>query len=340
MTTRRHFLIGTAAMLGAPAIVRAQTKEIVVGGPGGMAGLMRDEIVPAFEKRTGAKVLFEGSRSVVNLQKLQTSKDKPTMSVVMMDEDIMLRAGGEGLIAPVTPAGVKGLSKVVPVAIAKDGMWVRYKTPRVAVAFNSTRVPGGVPTWAELWDAKYRGKLAVPHMSLTSTANVLTIASHLETGKPFQEAQYDVDAGFKKLRALKPNVMAFYNNGQQGQALLEQGEAWAIPGEITSYVLLRKGEGVKIDLAAPKEGSFGIPSSVAEVKGAPNPELAREFITELLEAPAQKLFAERYFDSPANPSTPVGPGIMSPSEMFNTDWEFVSKNRAAWIERFDREVVA
>jgi putative spermidine/putrescine transport system substrate-binding protein len=262
------------------------------------------------------------------------------MSVVMMDEDVMLRAAGESLIAPATAAAVPTLGQLPAVSVAREGLWVRYKTPRTAIAFNSTRVPNGIAAWADIWEAPYRGKLAFPHMSLTSAPNVMTIAAHLETGKPLQEAQYDVDAGFRKLRALKPNVFAFYNNGQQGQALLEQGEAWALPGEITSYVLLRKSEGVPVDLATPREGSFGLPSCVALVKNGPAAELAQAFIDELLSVRVQELFATRFFDSPANPAARVGPGIVPPTQMFNTDWEFVAQNRAAWIERFDREIVA
>jgi putative spermidine/putrescine transport system substrate-binding protein len=329
-----------ATLLSAPAIGQAQAREIVVGGPGGMAGVMRDLVVPDFERKNNCKVLYEGSRSVVNLQKLQTDKARPKMSVVMMDEDIMLRAGDEGLIAPVSRTQVPLLSEIAPAAVAKDSLWIRYKTPATAVAYNSKALPGGVPTWASLWEPRFKSKLMMPHMSLSSTVVVLAMAAHLETGKPLAEAQYDADAGFRKLRTIKPNILGIHSTGQQAQTLMEQGEAWAIPGEISSYVLLRKSEGVPVDLAQPKEGSFGVPSAVALVKGGPNAELAQAFINALLDLPAQELWASKFFDSPAHPRAKVGPGILSLSQMFNMDWAFVAKNRAAWIERFDREIAA
>jgi putative spermidine/putrescine transport system substrate-binding protein len=343
--SRRQFLATTGAALagaavGAPALVRAQGREIVVGGPGGMANVLRDEVIPSFEKKHNCKVLYEGSRSLINLQKLETNRQAPKLSVVLMDEDIMLRAAEEDLIARVSPADVPMLSKILPQAIRKDGLWINYKTPRGAIAYNSKALPGGVPTWAELWEAKYRKKVLLPHMGLTSAVNVLTVAAHLATGKPLREAQYDLDAAFKKLAALKPNLLNIYTNPTQAHNLLEQGEGWVIPGEIGSYVLLRKSQGAPVDMAKPKEGSFSLPSGLAKVKSGPNPELAHAFIDTMLDVPAQKLWAERFFDSPANPATPVGPDIVSPAEMFATDWEFVSKNRKAWIERFDREIAA
>lgn len=341
--SRRRFMSASALTLAgvaAPALVRAQAKEIVVGGPAGMAGLMRDDVIPSFEKSSGIKVIYEGSRSAVNLQKLQTNKAQPLMSVVMMDEDIMMRAGLEKLIAPVSASSVPELGKIVPASIAKDALWIRYKTPRAAIAYNSRRLPQGIASWAALWTPEFKGKLMVPHMSLTSAVNLLTVAAHLETGKPFQEAQYEVDAAFKKLKEIKPNVLGFHTTGQQAQTLLEQGEAFAVPAEISSYVLMRKAEGVPIDLNTPKEGSFGLPSAIALVAGAPQADAAQAFVNHMLSPAIQELWAAKLFDSPANPAAKVGAGILSPAQMFNTDWEFVSTNRARWIERFDRDIVA
>jgi putative spermidine/putrescine transport system substrate-binding protein len=342
--SRRRFLVGAvglvaASRVAAPAVTRAQPREIVVGGPGGMATVMRDEVIPAFEQKHKCKVLYEGSRSLINLQKLETNRDAPKLSVVMMDEDIMLRAAEQGLLAPVTTAEVPALAKLVAQALRPDGLWVNYKTPRAAIAYNVKALPGGVPTWAELWDAKYLKKVLLPHMSLTSAVCVLTIAAHLATGKPLAQAQYEVDAGFQQLAKLRPNILNVYTNPTQAQNLLEQGEGWVIPGEITSYVLLRKSQGAPIDMARPKEGSFAFPSGLAKVKNGPQPDLASAFINEMLDVRAQRLWAERFFDSPANPEAPVSPDIVSPAQMFTTDWGFVAKNRKSWIERWDREIV-
>lgn len=338
--TRRGFVLAGATALAAPAIVQAQAREIIVGGPAGMANLMRDEVVPAWERRTGARIAYEGSRSVVNLQKLQAQRAQPQMSVIIMDEDIMLLAAGDNLIEHVTPANVPEMARIVPAAIGRDGLWIRYKTPRIACAYNTQRLPGGIASWAELWTPRFARKLMLPHFSLTSAVSLLTVAAHLETGKPYQEAQYDADAGFRKLRQIKPNVLGFHITGQQAQTLLEQGEAWGIPGEISSYVLLRKSEGVPVDLNKPSEGSFSLPSCVALVARGPNQDVARDFINEMLSVRVQELWASKLFDSPANPSARVSSDILSPAQMFNTDWEFVARNRAQWIERFDREIVA
>lgn len=55
-------------------------------------------------------------------------------------------------------------------------------------------------------------------------------AAHLATGKPFAEAQYDMDPGFRKLFALQPNVLTVYTNQPQAENLLETGEASIMSG--------------------------------------------------------------------------------------------------------------
>lgn len=335
--TRRGLLLGAAA-LAHPAIVRAQAREIVVGGPAGMAELMRNQVIPSFERSSGGRVLYEGSRSVVNLQKLRTSRGAPAMSIVMMDFDVMLTALRENLLQKVTPARVPLMTEIPAVALPYDAAWVNYGTPRIATVYNTARVPEGIPTWAALWTPRFRGRLSLPHMSLTSTPPVLAIAASLLTGKPPADAQYDVDAGFRKLAELKPNLYGIHTNGQQAQTLLEQGEAWAIPGDIGSYAARRRAEGLPFDFNKPTEGSFGLPSGVGLVAGAPNVELAGAFINELLTERAQRIMVEVLSLTPANPRVPPGADSVPLTELLPTDWEFVSQNRAAWIERFDREI--
>ena len=42
------------------------------------------------------------------------------------------------------------------------------------------------------------------------------------------KAQYEIDAGFKKIKTLKPNLLTVYTQIPQAINLLEQGEGWAI----------------------------------------------------------------------------------------------------------------
>ena len=115
--SRRRLLAaaGTAAVVaGFPAIVRAQAKEIVVGGAANFAPWMNGTVAQAFEAKYKTKIVYEGSRSLVNLEKMQKNKDKQYLSVVMMDDPVMILAVKEGLLEALTPATCPTSPSFVP----------------------------------------------------------------------------------------------------------------------------------------------------------------------------------------------------------------------------------
>jgi putative spermidine/putrescine transport system substrate-binding protein len=341
--SRRRVLAGTsavagAALLGFSNVVRAQAKEIVVGGAASMAPWMNGTFAAAFQDKYKCKVTFEGTRSLVNLEKMQKNKDKQYLSVVLMDDPVMILAVQEGLLEKLTPAAIPNLAKTRPAAIHMDGMWANYLQPWQGIATNIKAVPAGVATWAELYDAKYKGRLVLPSLQNTEGLANLVMAAHLETGKPIAEAQFDIEAGFKKIKTLKPNILTIYTQIPQAFNLLEQGEAWAIPSAFSSVVVPREKEKAPIKMNVPKEGIFVGPAGIALVKGAPAPELAKSLINELLGAEMQTKLQPETYAFPSNVDAPPPPGIPADTKVHSLDWQFVAKEREAWVKRWDREM--
>ena len=336
--TRRHFLAGTAAAstLGFPAVVRSQPKEIVIGGAASHKAFMEPSVIPMFEKKYGCKVVFEGTRSLVNLEKMVSNKAKPYLSVVMMDDPVLLLAVKEDVLEKTTAAKVPNLSKLKPAAIHMDGMWTNYQQPYAGIAFAPAKVKPAPASWGEVWDPKYKGKVIVPSLQNTEGLSMFFVAAQLETGKPMKEAQYQTDAAFKKLRALKPNLLTIYTQMPQAFNLLEQGEAWMIAGALSSYASERKRQGASVEMDSPKEGVMAMPSGIAKVKNGPQPELAWAFLNEMLGAEYQKILAEVAAALPTNTAVAIPAGM--PKDVFVPDWEYVAKERKGWVERWDKEM--
>jgi putative spermidine/putrescine transport system substrate-binding protein len=59
-----------AATIGMPALLRAAPMEIVIGGPAGAAKYFNADLFPVIEKKLDIKVLYEGTNSLTNLQKM------------------------------------------------------------------------------------------------------------------------------------------------------------------------------------------------------------------------------------------------------------------------------
>ncbi len=127
------------AIIAAPSIVRAQAREIVVGGAASHKPWVERIVQPFFEKKYHCRIVYEGTRSLVNLEKMQKNKDKQYLSVVQMDDPVMILAVKESLLERLTPDKMPNLNKVRPGAVHMDGMWANYLTPWQGIAYNRTR---------------------------------------------------------------------------------------------------------------------------------------------------------------------------------------------------------
>lgn len=338
--SRRNLLKASAAtaagtLIGMPAFVRADAKEVVVGGPAGAAKYFNADVFPIIEKALGVKIIYEGTNSLTNLQKMTADKDAPKMSVVIMDDPVMLVAAREGLITPIMLKGSPNLGKLAAANVHQDGMWANYQMPWAGIAYYS-KGPKAPTSWNDLYSADVAGKVIIPSLKNTEGFWALLSAAHLETGKPYKEAQYEIDAGFKKLATLKPKLLNVYTDAPQAINLLEQGEALMIGGQFSAYTLIRKAAGSPIDLAIPSDGGFAMPSGITKVKGGPAGDIADAIINMFLSPEVQTVLANKAFVTPTNPDTPRPTGYPDPATLFSPDWAFFAKERGGWVDRWNQ----
>jgi ABC-type Fe3+ transport system substrate-binding protein len=159
-------------------------------------------------------------------------------------------------------------------------------------------------------------RVIIPSLKNTEGYWALLSAAHLETGKPYKEAQYEVDAGFKKLTTLKPNLLNVYTDAPQAINLLEQGEAQMIGGQFSAYTLIRKAAGSPVALAIPSDGGFAMPSGITKVKNGPAGDIADAIVNMFLGPDVQSVLATKAFVVPTNPETPKPAGYPDPSQLF------------------------
>ncbi|MDW3221522.1 MAG: extracellular solute-binding protein [Paracoccaceae bacterium] len=338
LTRRRLLKTSTLAAIGtlaAPALLRAQSSELVIGCAGSHTAWMESIVIPHMKEAIGADILFEGTKSSVNLEKMSSNKDAPYLSVVQMDDPVMIQAVEADLLSPITPDAVPNMTDLRADATHMEGMWCNYVQPWAGIAYNTDKAEG-VPSWTALWDPANSGQVIIPSLQNTEGMWTLMSAAMLSSGKPFSEAQYETDAAFAKLEELKPNLLTVYTTMSQAFNLLEQGEISMLSGNFSSYTLPRKAEGVPVDLAAPAEGIFAMPSGICLVKGGPNPELAQAYVNEMLGPVMQAAIADFASSVPANTTVTAGAVVPEGVPIYAPDWSFVAANRAAWIDRFDK----
>lgn len=336
--TRRQVLArgGAVAALsvGFPNVIRANDREIFVGGPASPG--LQEVLFPVIERKHGIRILFEGTNSLINLEKIRSNASRPTMTVTMMDDPVIILAMREGLVTPLTGMEIPNLADVTNDAKPMDASWVNWCQPFSTVAYNTDSVPGGLASYADCWDARFRDSIIVLSMRITQAIVPLCAAAHLATGKPLAQCIFEADAGFEKMLELKPNILQVTAQAPQAQQLLEIGECDLFMSPDSRSVLFRKDQGAPVDQARPSEGAFAMPAGLAMVKDGPNPELGMLFINEMLDPETQQLIAETFYSKPTNTLASVPPEL--DLDLAVLDWEYFTDNREAWIERWEREI--
>lgn len=334
--SRRQVLAGASAVavVGFPNIGRTQTREIFIGGPA-TPGLT-DGLFPLIEKKLNVKVLYEGTNSLINLEKIRSNRARPTMTLTMMDDPVLILAEREKVIKRL-PADVTNLADLPAGAKPRDAMWANWCQPLCSFSYNTQTVPKGLESYAEAWDPKFKERIIIISMRITQAIAPLLAATHYVTKKPLTECMPDWQQGIERMKQLKPNIIQVSTNAPQAQQLLETGECDLYMAPDSRTTLQRKSKGAPVDQGRPKEGILAMPAGIALVEGGPNQDIGIQFLNEMLNPDIQAYIAKTFFSKPTNTKT-VLPADLSFPELVSLDWEYFADNRNAMIERFEREV--
>ncbi|WP_406855474.1 extracellular solute-binding protein [Alsobacter sp. KACC 23698] len=350
---RRSLLLGGAAALAAPMIFRpnawAQGKQIQVGIWGGPQGeFIRKNVLPAFEKDFGCKVLAEEGTTLGQISRLRATKDAPKYTVMFVDDLGVEIAKREGLIDPLPRDKMPNIAKVFPRFIYEDGYGVALAVSTAGLFFNPTATKP-LTSYADLWDPRFKKRVSLVSTKNTPSVFVVIATAALVTGRPYQEAQYLADAAWPKLQELKPNILNLYESNNAA-VFVAQGEGDVGGIEYSKYVSPYTLQGANIDMCYPKEGAFAGVNCQVMVKGGPNQDLGAEFMNRMLSPAVQQPLAEFAIAAPPIEGLTFKPEIakllayplnkMDDMKLFSPDWAHVNKVRASWIEKLNGIFVA
>jgi putative spermidine/putrescine transport system substrate-binding protein len=144
--TRRMLLkttAGAAAALAAPGIVRAQINQLVIGCAASHTNWMEAIVVPHMRRAIGAEVIFEGTRSAVNLEKMVANRASQYLSVVQMDDPVMLQAVAEELLERLTPETVPSGRTMCSLGRGSPTTPICSAVSRVGQRFGRPKQKGG-----------------------------------------------------------------------------------------------------------------------------------------------------------------------------------------------------
>ena len=242
-----------------------------------------------------------------------------------------MQAADQDLLQSFTPSW----AAAVP-ASAKDsqGRWYgTYLTPE-GVLFNTTAVDTSqVPAdWDALLDPALRGRIVIRSPLESGTMRAIWGALILR--------QPTVEDGYRWLARLDLNTKGYPANPTQLYLQLERGEAdltlWNLPD---TYL---QAQSKPFGFAAPASGTPVLVDAIGIPAGAPQPDLARQFIEFVTTEEALVLQADQFHRIPARTDIPRDrlPGWMADSTFvpMDLDWARMASEGPDWMQHWDEQI--
>jgi putative spermidine/putrescine transport system substrate-binding protein len=324
--SRRGFLAAAAALGFAPSVAQAQAKEVVLVNFGGDAvKAMTEAFVVPYEKKTGAKMVIDGSGPSNGKIKTMVEARNVTWDVV----DSGLAGTGElgplGLLEEIDYS-IVDKNKVMPEFAYKYGV-CNYMFSTV-MSYDSAKVKEK-PSLADFFDLKkYPGK-----RMLRKDSQAMMELALMADGVP-KEKLYplDVERAFKKIASIKKDLL-FWSSGAESQSLLRDGEV--VMGWLwhTRAVLLKRDTNNRVTYSF--DGGLLQPGLWVVPKGNPAGKQAMVAIASMQEPEGQVKLLGALGNGPANPAAQA----IVPAELHANDPGYAdnatvqAKIDAAWYEK-------
>jgi putative spermidine/putrescine transport system substrate-binding protein len=313
---------------------------VVTSYGGAWEEFLRKEIIPDFEKQTGAKVELAVGLSKDWMAKLRAAgKANPPYDVVWANETYVSGGRKEGYFANLSEAKVPNLKDVAKPLRNKDDNGVLGLWQPLGIAYRTDLVKNPPKSWKDLWKPEYKGKIGI-----YSANNSAMPMFQMLLGKIYANDPKNMDVAFKQIQALKPFKQTDFSGDME--KLLTQGEVEIGVLDSASVARLKK-QGIKLEFVIPEEGMFMFEQDMNVTAGSKVKDLASAFIDYNLSEAVQKKWAGAYYMVPANLKVKIEGDLAKDIPLTSNqvdkvhlwDWDWVNDgNKDKMIDRWNKEV--
>src|SRR5262245_15532846 len=339
--TRRTLLAGgavlaTTTLLPRPA--RAAGRIVSPVYPGPWEEAYRAVVVPAVKKTQDVDTVLTPLLALDQVAKVKASRSAPPFDVFLLDPGPVVVAVEDGLVDKFDPSRCKNIVHLQKSFVDEWGVAVAAQI--VGIAYNPKKVdrPKG---WKDLFEPKYYGKVGISGFGTTFGTSSL-----IEISKQYGGSMTNVDPAFEQLKKWLPHVGVIAQNPVAVNTLFQQGQ---MDVTYTNYqtVSTLKGRGVDIEFVKPDSGPITFYTTIHVLKNAANKANAYKYIDTILSTDVQAALQKPPHSLlSVNKNVPLQPDM--PADLVKShdelagfvhhDWRKINPHRAAWIERFNKEI--
>jgi putative spermidine/putrescine transport system substrate-binding protein len=333
---RRGFIAGAAAAGGLALARPAWAKGSVTAAiyPGSWDDAYRGIVVPALKKAHDIDLEMQPLFAVDQIAKVKAARGAPPFDVFVLDPGPRVTGINDGLFEKFDPSKLTNLAKL-PEGLA-DEWGVTVAAQVVGLAYNPKKLPAP-KGWGDIFKDPW-----VSRLGLTGFQTTFGTVSIIEIGKLFGGSETNVEPFFTEIKKVLPKIAAIGAPASM-PALFQQGQCDLMYTNTQTVTTLR-GRGVDVEFVKPESGAIAFFTTMHIAKGAAEPANAYKYLDTVIGKDVQgALMKAPNFFVPANKEVELDASLPMKnldemSKFARHDWSKINPLRAAWIERFNKEV--
>jgi putative spermidine/putrescine transport system substrate-binding protein len=338
LLSRRATLVGLGAIGASTLLPRsAHASGSMTAGiyPGTWDEAYRAIVAPIMKQKHNVDIAFDPLFAVDQVAKVRAARGVPPFDCFVLDPGPAAAAQAAGLFEPIDASKLTNASQLASGMVTAQGVVVNVQV--VGICYNPKKFPKPPKSWAEMFTSPY-----VERLGLTGFQTTFGTVSLIEMAKAFGGSATNVEPIFAKLKEVLPKVAAVSTPAAL-PGLFQQGQV-DIMYTNTNNAATLKARGVDIEFIAPESGAITFSTTLHIVKGADNKDNAHRYIDAAISVDAQsRLQLSPYNMIPVNKGVTLAPTLDIKSldelaKMVTHDWTVINPQRAAWIERFNKEI--
>jgi putative spermidine/putrescine transport system substrate-binding protein len=334
---RRGLLAGASALGGAallPAVSFAKGGLTATTYPGTWEDAYRAVVIPALKKKDDIDLEMAPLFAMDQVGKAKAARGAPPFDVFVLDPGPRIVALESGLFEKFDPKKLSNLGKIPDGFADEHGVCVSAQV--VGIAYNPKKVPppkGWKDLLADPW---------VSRLGLTGFQTTFGTSSLIEISKQFGGSLTDVEPALVELKKVLPKVPAVALPAAM-PGLFQQGQCDVMYTN-TQTVATLKSKGIDIEFVKPESGAIAFYTTMHIAKGTSEVDNAYKYLDLVIGKEVQDaLMKPPYNFLPVNKDVPLAADLPMKSldemtKYVNHDWAKINPLRAAWIEKFNKEM--
>lgn len=263
---------------------KASARKLTISTFGIATKQMKQDVLNPFATETKTKVSTQFGDSSPRFTQIEHNPNS-SVDAIELSQNNALTGVKKNMWAKLDVTKIKEFKNLSSAQqkLAKETNSIPYTLNSIGIIYNSNKTDK-ITSWDQLWDKKYRGKIAIPDISTTFGPAMLYLAGE-HAGTPVTAD--GGKAAFKALKELKPNVVKTYSQSSDLANMFKSGEI--VAAVVGDYgVSMVKSALPSAVYTVPASGTYANYDTISILKNSKNKDSAYRYINYRLSQSVQK----------------------------------------------------